>query len=185
MQTNKLIIKGTAYYKANELFRTGKLHKGLALRLRHERDNKYDKNAVAVKVKATGEKLGHLSRRIAPKYAQLLDEGTKFEVIIASLDSDSSDSLKVLIKVTYDASDFQSSTRQTTNKRVAELPRCAGVYAITNIKNNKTYIGSSSNINKRVKSHFSQLNQNIHANRALQSCFNNNGMDSFSTKVGF
>ena len=46
-----LSVKGTKYYKAVELFRRGSLSPGVAIRLEHQSDNPYDKNAVAVKMK--------------------------------------------------------------------------------------------------------------------------------------
>ena len=149
----------------------------------HEKNNKHDRNAVSVKVKATGKKLGHLSRTIAPKYAKLLNEDTKFEVTIASIDKEADESLKVYIKIKYDKGQVQSDVRQISNKRYGDLPRCAGVYSITNNSNHKTYIGSSSNINKRVKAHFSQLKHNIHPNKAMQSEHNREGAELFSSKV--
>lgn len=49
----------------------------------------------------------------------------------------------------------------------------AGVYAIRNIRNGKMYIGSSKNLNRRRRRHFTQLKLNKHHNSHLQSAYNN------------
>lgn len=54
-----------------------------------------------------------------------------------------------------------------------------GIYAIHNIKSNKYYIGSSSNLRKRKNQHFRDLRSNKHPNRHLQSAVNRNGLDNF------
>ena len=50
---------------------------------------------------------------------------------------------------------------------------------ITNKINNKIYIGSSVEINKREYKHFWMLNKNIHDNIYLQNSYNKFGRDSF------
>jgi group I intron endonuclease len=47
----------------------------------------------------------------------------------------------------------------------------AGVYMITNLVNNKVYIGSSTNIHKRIWRHKSVLKKNKHYNLHLQSAW--------------
>ena len=47
-----------------------------------------------------------------------------------------------------------------------------GIYKITNTKNNKTYIGSSTNITNREYKHFWMLKKGIHDNEYLQKSFN-------------
>ena len=54
-----------------------------------------------------------------------------------------------------------------------------GIYAIHNIKSNKYYIGSSSNLRKRKNQHFRDLRSNKHPNRHLQSAVNRDGLDNF------
>jgi group I intron endonuclease len=54
-----------------------------------------------------------------------------------------------------------------------------GVYEIKNIVNNKSYVGSSSNIDMRLKNHLCHLKRNIHANLHLQSSWNKYGSECF------
>lgn len=59
----------------------------------------------------------------------------------------------------------------------------SGIYQITNIINNKKYIGSSKNLNKRLKGHFNRLNKNIHCNNYLQNSYNKNSKYYFTIKI--
>lgn len=55
----------------------------------------------------------------------------------------------------------------------------SGIYKITSIINNKIYIGSSKNIEKRFNVHKKQLNNNTHINPHLQSSWNKYGEENF------
>ena len=57
--------------------------------------------------------------------------------------------------------------------------KISGIYKITNIKNNKIYIGQSSDIFWRWTHHKSDLNNNRHHNRHLQNAWNKYGKDNF------
>lgn len=54
-----------------------------------------------------------------------------------------------------------------------------GIYKILNIVNNKVYIGSSNNINRRFKDHKNFLINNKHNNKHLQSAWIKYGPDNF------
>lgn len=55
----------------------------------------------------------------------------------------------------------------------------SGIYEIRNIINNKTYIGSSKNLNHRRSTHFYDLRNNKHKNPHLQKSFNKHGENNF------
>lgn len=55
----------------------------------------------------------------------------------------------------------------------------SGVYKITNIVNNKIYIGSSYHIKDRISSHKGELRRNTHHSRYLQNAWNKYGEDRF------
>jgi len=63
------------------------------------------------------------------------------------------------------------------------MNRISGIYKIENITNGHIYIGSSNNINKRVRDHFGSLKLDKHANSHLQNAYNKYGKDSFECKV--
>ena len=59
---------------------------------------------------------------------------------------------------------------QTT---VEALPETCGVYSIKNTINNKEYVGSTSNIRTRIKTHIGRLHNNKHVNKSLQHDWTN------------
>lgn len=60
----------------------------------------------------------------------------------------------------------------------------SGIYKITNKKNEKVYIGSSSNIERRFSEHKQALINNKHHSYKLQSDFNNaHDINSFSFEI--
>jgi group I intron endonuclease len=58
-----------------------------------------------------------------------------------------------------------------------------GIYCITNIINNKKYIGQSVDIHKRVMEHKRDLAKNIHPNSLLQNSWNKYGKENFLFEV--
>lgn len=58
-----------------------------------------------------------------------------------------------------------------------------GIYKITNIKNNKMYIGSSKNIEFRWKEHIYNLNNNKHHSIKLQRAWNKCSADIFKFEI--
>lgn len=59
----------------------------------------------------------------------------------------------------------------------------AGIYKITNIVNNKIYIGSSNKINIRWNNHKSALRSNRHHNEHLQRSWNKYGEENFTFEI--
>jgi len=58
-----------------------------------------------------------------------------------------------------------------------------GIYTITNIINNKIYIGSSNNISSRLIHHKQSLKNNKHNNPYLQKAFNKYGIKNFKFEI--
>jgi len=54
-----------------------------------------------------------------------------------------------------------------------------GIYKIVNKINNKIYIGSAKDLNKRIKNHLSNLRNNKHCNEYLQLSFNKYKEENF------
>lgn len=63
------------------------------------------------------------------------------------------------------------------------IPTTGGIYQILNTKNGKFYIGSSKNLRKRCKTHFSNLRKNKHKNIILQQAFNKYGIEAFNFNI--
>lgn len=58
-----------------------------------------------------------------------------------------------------------------------------GVYLITNKVNNKTYVGSSKDINRRIKTHKRELAEGSHNNRKLQKDYDKYGDENFEYTI--
>lgn len=58
--------------------------------------------------------------------------------------------------------------------------KVSGIYRILNTINNKSYIGSSVSVFKRLSTHKRMLINNKHFNKHLQSSFNRYGLDNFN-----
>ena len=61
--------------------------------------------------------------------------------------------------------------------------KISGIYKITNIVNNKFYIGSSSDIYHRLKHHYSDLKNNKHHNKYLSRSFKKHGKANFKVEI--
>jgi group I intron endonuclease len=182
--TAHLAIKGVSYYDAVALFKRGVLTPGLPIQLKHEADNPHDNNAIAVRLKSSGEMLGHLSKELAPKYAALVDHGRVLEACINGIEKNGK-YLNIEIKVVYEQPDKELTARHTSRlwASSAAIPEGPGVYAIRNIRSGRQYIGSSINLRSRIRSHIKDLLAGCHANHALQSDFSALGANNFEAKT--
>lgn len=59
----------------------------------------------------------------------------------------------------------------------------SGIYRITNLVNNKTYVGSSVNLKNRKKIHFLDLKKGKHHNEHLQKSYNKYGLEKFKWEI--
>lgn len=59
----------------------------------------------------------------------------------------------------------------------------SGIYKIMNIVNNKIYVGSAVDLRKRKSQHFSNLKNNKHVNKHLQSSYNKHGLENFKFEI--
>lgn len=58
-----------------------------------------------------------------------------------------------------------------------------GIYKITCLVNNKSYIGQSTSIKRRWATHKRELASGIHYNRYLQNAYNKYGKDNFTYEI--
>lgn len=63
------------------------------------------------------------------------------------------------------------------------MKKITGIYKITNLKNNKVYIGSAVNISNRFKTHKRLLKNKKHFNNHLQSSYIKYGVDNFKYEI--
>ena len=69
--------------------------------------------------------------------------------------------------------------------KILHKENCSGIYLITNLVNNKKYIGSSIQIYYRTRRHLSDLRKNRHKNPILQNSFNKHGEKNFKIDIVF
>lgn len=83
--------------------------------------------------------------------------------------------------------DLGTLTKKDLLKQIGQKYRKSlGVYKITNVVNQKVYIGSTTDdggLIGRLKRHFSDLRNGIHCNRHLQRAFNVYGEDKFTCEI--
>lgn len=63
------------------------------------------------------------------------------------------------------------------------MNKITGIYKITNVVNNKIYIGSTTNLKSRVAHHKSYLRRGIHGNKHLQAAYTKYGEESFKFEL--
>ena len=90
------------------------------------------------------------------------------------------------IKVKEDKLKKAKDTRNTEKtkeetKNIEEVPESPlmGIYYIKNLTDNKYYVGSSKNIDKRLKTHKQHLLKGCHNCRVLQKDFDRLGLEHF------
>lgn len=59
----------------------------------------------------------------------------------------------------------------------------AGIYKITNLVNQKVYIGQSKRLQQRLQQHRTQLESNRHFNKHLQRSYNKYGIENFKFEI--
>lgn len=64
-----------------------------------------------------------------------------------------------------------------------KINKISGIYRITNLINNKMYIGSSLNMKVRFRNHKYKLIKNTHENNRLQNAFNKYGIINFEIEI--
>src|SRR5258705_9148264 len=58
-----------------------------------------------------------------------------------------------------------------------------GIYKITNLKDNKFYVGSARNVYRRIHGHLTQLNKNTHHSPHFQRAYNRYGIENFRSEI--
>jgi predicted GIY-YIG superfamily endonuclease len=68
-------------------------------------------------------------------------------------------------------------------KSYKQYPHFAGIYQIKNILTNKIYIGSATDLHRRLRKHFYELEQQVHRNQYLQRSYDKYGKDSLEVTI--
>ena len=65
----------------------------------------------------------------------------------------------------------------------SDLTNVWGIYKILNTVNGKFYIGSTTNLKKRLYEHYRELNLGIHTNKHLQAAWIKYGKEGFKFQI--
>lgn len=70
--------------------------------------------------------------------------------------------------------------RRALKRTYKETRHPMGIYRVRNTVNDRSLIGSSTNLPAMLNRHRAQLNMGLHANRALQQGWNEFGAEAFA-----
>ncbi len=174
-----LLLRGARHYEAGRAYGAGRLRPGASLRVKWDSQNIHDPNAVVVFLASSGEKLGYISRKIAPKYKDALRARAITSAQIAKIRKGrhGSADLLIYVRLGMTRSGDKSSGGGVEELQpglglvIGALPTDGGVYEIENSQTGRRYIGSSASIRRRVRQHFSDASIGAHHSALFQSDF--------------
>lgn len=167
-------IVGMKYMKIN--FNLADCIKKAPIKLVLEPENPHDSNAIAALL--LGQKIGYVNKEAAEQLAPILSAKKLRSVELLNFE-DGSSSIK--ISVSFDVGKTIPAPAFTFDGMIV------GIYIIivTDKLENQTftYVGQSVDVNKRLESHWYELQGLCHKNRHLQSLWNRLGSESFTAKI--
>lgn len=132
-----------------------------------EPENKFD--CFAIKCVARGKHFGYVSKNSSALFTRLIKRAERYSIKIISFDE-----YQVDIEAAFDVSEEVKYSRKFEFLD-AEKGHAAGIYEISFSRTNEQtacYIGQSTNINRRLKTHYADLDSNKHHNSHLQDAWN-------------
>lgn len=126
--------------------------------------------------------LGHISRDLAPKYAELIRRG---KIAHAKISKVINSGEKIEVSITYEIDDAALDNKHHSKlwKSICTIQNVSGVYSIKCLASGRQYLGSSTDVKSRTQQHFGQLCSGVHPNGALQSDFGHYGWDAFQAII--
>ena len=184
MPTYKVSLQGVWNFIKPTDAKKYSLPAGTNITLTPEPNNPHDVNAVIALRKDTRKKLGYIPREQAKILSPILRNGTSYTAKVDDYTFVSKGKHgpqpHVNISIEIDA-DIQQKLVPAINSN--QFKGVSGVYAITNAKNKKVYVGSSRDIANRWQTHKRQLTTNTHSNFELQRDWNQHGEGVFRFEV--
>lgn len=180
MRKRHISLKGTWEYSAPRLVKDDGLAVGQKLALRREPDCKYDRNAV--RVFAGNSKLGYLPKNLSAEIVAYLDSGGRYSATVAHLGSRTKNG-KSYPSIAVDLCLHGMPEHPGVDKlqqTAASLKRDRGIYRISNTAEQKSYIGSSADVGKRLGNHLHDLLNGEHDNHLLSEAWIRHGAAAFA-----
>jgi hypothetical protein len=180
MRKRHVSLKGTWEYSAPRLVKDDGLAVGQELVLRREPDCKYDKNAV--RVFRANCKLGYLPKNLSAEIAAYLDSGGRYSATVAHLGTKTKNG-KSYPSIALDLCLHGMPEHPGVDelrRTAASLKRVRGIYRISNSAEQKSYIGSSADVGKRLSKHLNDFLNGEHGNHLLSAAWIRHGAATFA-----
>ncbi|QTN31180.1 GIY-YIG nuclease family protein [Akkermansiaceae bacterium] len=179
MRTRHISLKGTWEYSAPRLVKEGGLAVGQELALRREPDSKFDRNAV--RVFRANSKLGYLPKNLSAEIVAYLDSGGRYSATVAHLGTRTKNG-KSYPSIAVDLCLHGMPEHPGVDEleqAAASLKRIRGIYRISNSAEQKSYVGSSADVGKRLIKHLDDLLNGEHGNHLLSAAWIRHGAATF------
>jgi hypothetical protein len=183
MDKVRTTLKGTWAYHAQRLINQGELIVGSKVSLQREPNNPHDRKAVAVFVGQN--KVGYLPRTVANEYASYLDAGGKYHGEISHVGTRKymgRTNPSVNVDLVFSDSDPPFGFAELI-QAASLLAGIRGVYRIQNKIDKRAYIGSSTDVGKRLLVHITQLRNGTHTNYRMSEGWRRNGPAAFEVSL--
>lgn len=180
MRKRHISLQGTWEYSAPRLVKEGGLAEGQELALRREPDCKYDRNAV--RAFAGRNKLGYLPKNLSAEIANYLDSGGSYTANVAHLGTRTKNGNSypsIAIDLCLHGMPEHPGVDELQSL-AASLKRVRGIYRISNSAEQKSYIGSSADVGKRLTRHLNDLLNGEHDNHLLSEAWIRHGAATFA-----
>lgn len=134
-----------------------------------EPENPHDENAVAVYI--LSQHIGYIDKKSAKWVSRLIQEGDDY--FVEAIESDDSSTIKIKITMNFDAVKAPKPVEGSLG----------GLYRITICSLQQVYVGQSNDINRRIASHWLDLQMGRHANSELQKAWSFGGFADLKVDV--
>lgn len=183
MDKVRTTLQGTWAYDALRLIKQGELVVGSKVSLLREPNNPHDRKAVAVFVGQN--KVGYLPRTVAKEYTSYLDVGGKYHGEISHVGTRKymgRTNPSVNVDLVFIDSDPPVGFADLI-QAASLLTGIRGVYRIQNKIDKRAYIGSSTDVGKRLLAHITQLRKGTHTNYRMSEGWRRNGPAAFEVSL--
>lgn len=183
MDKRHTTIQGTWAYSAPQLKQNGALVVGAQISLRREPSNQHDRNAAAIFLGTS--KIGYLPRALAAELSPYLDSGGLYSGEVAHVGTHTHKGRTyptVYVDLVFTNLNPPAGLEALLTA-ASLLKNERGVYRIYNTVDQRSYIGSSSDVGKRLHEHIAQLRNGTHPNYRLSEGWRRDGASAFEVSL--
>ena len=172
-------VVGTRYYSPPFSLSEKLKQKAPEFHLKRQPDNIYDRNAIEVYVKHNKSlhQIGHIDRKTAAMIATQMDRGNKCSINLSGKGKIDWKGISVKLTLLSTGYHFGEKTPKISNKYNS------GIYKIEIDDGKYWYVGQSSDIKERMKSHFRDLKFGVHGNHMIQNLWVSRKPENFRIKM--